>query len=95
MQHEELLEECQTRGLPTDALPGAKGDYRNRPQMILMIREDVNRRLMESARIRREENPTAARPTGGSTSQRRKSPDGLQHMDWEQDPAASAAHGSG
>ena len=44
MRAEELKAECEKRGLDTTPLPGTRGTCKTRPQMILMIREEVERR---------------------------------------------------
>ena len=61
MLHSQLLEECKARGLDTQALPGSRGEHRTRPHMILMIREDVDRRVIEWQRATRGENRTSTR----------------------------------
>ena len=41
MSVDELVQECETRGLDTTPLPGQRTPHKTRPQMILMIREQV------------------------------------------------------
>ena len=48
MSAEALVQECLTRGLDPLALQGQRGQYKTRPQMILMIREDVELRISTS-----------------------------------------------
>jgi hypothetical protein len=44
MTADQLRIECIQRGMDVEALPGEKGPFKTRPQMILMIREDVELR---------------------------------------------------
>ena len=71
MNAEARVQECLTRGLDPIALPGQRGQYKTRPQMILLIREDVELRTSTSqteppptARTRRM-NSAPSRPVAG------------------------------
>ena len=72
MSQQDLVRECLARSLDPQALPDQqhRGAFRTRPQMILMIREDVELRITSS---QTEPSPTPRTPRTSSKQSRRGS----------------------
>ena len=94
MRHEELVNECWSRSLdPTavDETGKGKQKYKTRPQMILMIREDVEVRKLDQT----QDPKAGSQPPRGSSSRMSTPP---ADTDWEMSEsfcsaaAASASH---
>ena len=69
MKADELAAECLRRGLDVTPLPGERGARKTRPQMILMIREDVELRNSGSqeAAARMSQRPRPSSSPGASS----------------------------
>ena len=87
MSQQDLVRECLARSLDPQALPDQhqRGAFRTRPQMILMIREDVELRITSS---QTEPSPTPRTPRTSSKHSRRSLGDSRGSsdpvvVDWE------------
>ena len=85
MTAEQLLVECELRGLDISPLPGSRGGHKTRPQMIIMIRAFAEQSSMTSATASREESPrqkpstSHPRPSTAGAWETQRVPDD----DWE------------